>query len=231
MPAAGAVAAGAEACLAGTDKIKLEWLEACAQDHSYLSYFVADGIRCFQLLMKQRNVITGRCFDTEEQVGGTWHVQSLEVWRAEEAHAESRELFVYSVEQPGAIGMSHCVNDIDLVAARWTIWRRTPSDLDGCISLQQPQPLTWSGSMFSSQTPIVSLQHELARQGAVPHEGRCEHKPGGIQQYDCRNVAGQRCYLQAVIAKASIFSWLRGVLQWRITDILQAAPRRPEADS
>ena len=92
----------------------------------------------------------------------------------------------------------------------WTVWTRVPSDMAGTYCLVEPRPLSWRDSMFSKQTPILSLRRSLADEGFVPHAALCTHAEDEAKRFDCRRISSRRAYLQAVLVRRSI--WDRGCI-------------------
>ena len=189
------------------DKLAVQWLDACAAPGTYYTFRSPAGLHCIQVLMTRRRVITVRCFDEVQAApGGRWLVRALEIWRGEEIGPADQEIFVYNMENSSWVDLRSIVNDQDVHEQQWTSWKRAVSDLAGTFCLQSPRPMSWAGSLFSKDTPILALEDHLEEQSFLPCADLCRHSPDAALLYDNRNLPRQRAYLQALVARESIFA-------------------------
>ena len=86
--------------LTTTQKLRLEWLDACAEEKKWYTWMSRAGVHCAQLLMKKKRLVTVRCFDHEVELGGRWLLKSFELWRGDELRAgTTAEIYVYPADE------------------------------------------------------------------------------------------------------------------------------------
>jgi hypothetical protein len=92
-------------------------------------------------------------------------------------------------------------------------WSQGESDLDGCINLHSPQPVTCKLALSNSKVPVACLLDKLEECEFTGRSSLVRHTRSSGLFYDQRNPYSKRSYFQCVLASKELFA--RGQTQFR----------------
>ena len=119
----------------------------------------------------------------------------------------------FPVEDPVQTDLTHFVHGVDSRQSVYR-WRERPSDTYGCICLHDPAVLEASCSLSSKDCPSLCLMDALLSDGWRMVHRAVTHLPTDTDLIcDGRRLFSKRHYMQALLARASI--WGFGVESFR----------------
>lgn len=187
-----------------------QWFAAAFRRHEYVSLQIISEtgdrrLQAFQVLDLERRSLIVRPFidpDEDAEMQGLYmmSLQPLELWNG---HASS--------DLPGSTLEAFVLMDpmkVDVIAACGVdpesrkgvhVWGARLSDVDGCTTLHDPQPMmSRAVDLMSPQVPVLSLLDSLTTQGFIGIEEVVRHTEA-CRFFDCRRASSRRAYLQCVL--------------------------------
>jgi hypothetical protein len=200
------------------DRVKLlrHFFSKSLQAYAYITIPVAadDGVSMFQqpfqvLALETKNVLVPTFEDArKEEHLFQLTIQPLQIWCDSVANGV-RSVEVFVVDEPCEIDLVQLVGLDFKVRAEVHMWQASESDVGGCLSLTDMQPVRPLMPLSSADIPILSLMDELDASGFVAVSRRVNHVQGGALEYDTRGVVSKRCYFQCLLAADEL--WLKGI--------------------
>lgn len=164
----------------------------------------------FQLVrLRTKAVLVKTWRDAEEQdVNVQVTVQPLEVWRAPRRDLRSDDaLEVFPVHDPVKVSFADlCRIKVEDMKTVWQ-WKTAVSDVEGCITMQQPAVVTPKGTLEGKKVPVLRLLWALEEKGFLAVRRKVLHFPGSADlSLDVRGLPSRRQYFQCVLALESLWS-------------------------
>lgn len=104
---------------------------------------------------------------------------------------------VYQIADPMTVDvLSICPPDPAL-RSHWLQWDVRPSEVEACIELHSPRPISPKMALSDDAIPVLCLVDAL--EGWSPKLGRVFHDKKSPKEYDARHLPRSRRYLQAVL--------------------------------
>ena len=208
-------------------KLLREFLAASLQVNAILSVNMTleDGESepCFmQVLSKESKglfVKTHTAVDDEDWGDGLFRisVQPYTRWRGgrllgEEVALQPSEAECYIYAGPSLVDvLSVCGSNLE-ARHGWFTWDTRPSDVEGCVCMHNPRPLSPGMTIGSDKVPVLCLIDELERQGWKQIRSKVTHRHEADHVYDARKMMGTRAYLQCLLALPELI--LAGVVSF-----------------
>jgi hypothetical protein len=179
-------------------------------------------LEVFQLLDIERKDILARTYLDHVPNLGYYQVsaQPLEQWRPWAEEGLPTELNVFVVEEPSKVDILKLLGVHRNNRALMRKWKQQPSDIDGCVSLVDPQPIEPTMALSDAGIPTLSLLDALLSQGFVGKPHVVVHSAAShLKEFDERNPYSGNPYFKCVLARDNIFS--RGTTSFR-SDAVQS---------
>ena len=120
-------------------------------------------LKCFQVLDVERSNIFVNDVDHLSNYGLRLSIQPFELWRGEELLAATvpEELFAFRFGEPVTVDILRWVGISQDVRSSIHKWSLVPSDLQGCLCLQNAEQIKPPMALTASDIPVLSLRDEL----------------------------------------------------------------------
>jgi hypothetical protein len=120
-------------------------------------------LKCFQVLDVERTNIFINDVDRLSNYGLRWSIQPFELWRGEElpAFTVPEEMFAFRFGEPVTVDMLRWVGISQDVRSSIHKWSLVPSDMAGCLCLQNAEQIKPPMALTASDIPVLSLLDEL----------------------------------------------------------------------
>ena len=199
----------------GWGRMLREYYEAALRGKTGGFYSFANddgGHECFQLLSFRPVLSLVKSFRPAPRFVCKVSVLPLQTW-AQRGETPNLVVDVFETDDPVNMDMATFVKEAGH-RSKFYAWREQESDVDGCISLCNPQLVQPLVKLGDPKVPVLSLLDALASAGIEIVERLVTHKPGGDPcVVDGRKMATRRFYFQCVLARQTL--WDRGVVEFR----------------
>lgn len=154
------------------------------------------------LALETRNLFV-KCFDDAVENRGLYRVtvQAYERWAplTSDPGSLGSTLQCFQYAEPSKVDVLTVAGGLDTPRDKWLRWQATESDVEGCIGLQDPQPLQPLVELSHKATSALTLMDALIAKGFAGQRFKTEHNNSAPLHFDERNVAGRVPYLQCVL--------------------------------
>ena len=137
-------------------------------------------------------------------------VQPWEVLGARPEDVDTRLLDVFKIDDTADYDFVQQVlrGEVPFERRNVKVWKQTLSDVEGCVCLRDPQPVTPAMQLNCKTVPILSLLDALEAAGFAPVRDKVWHAPGGAaaKTFDTRGIRSKRAYMQCVLGLEDLFA-------------------------
>ena len=191
-------------------RLMRQWLHACLVQFSWVSVPTTDeqgnsDYMIFQVLTTERRTKYLKTFRSSGEADpddALYNVtaQFVERWRGTSGDCLPKGLEMFVFNDPEIVDILSLCSGGRNRRHEWLVWTPEESDLEGCIALRAPQPMTPKMSLSSPSVPVLALVDALEESDYIGLEELVVHSAESGKVYDQRRLSSSRNYLQCVLA-------------------------------
>ena len=200
-------------CATDEQRLAQDFFNTCIPNHSFVTITLKDPtddvpFLPFQLLTKRQTIISVSTYALAEQAAKLklWGVQPYDISKGSELSADAKKIDAFQSADTWDLDILSYIGDpIDGRAAVHT-WEVRISDVYGCEEFHTPTLVEYSGSLMSSNAPVLALIDALRGDHFIAMYASFKHHRRGGKYYDARALPSKRAYLQCCLTQASLYS-------------------------
>jgi hypothetical protein len=166
------------------------------------------GLHVFQVVGLETRIVkvTTQLDDADGKALMNVSVQPFRRWSSTLDGLESRHcLEIFIVEEPHVVDALTLLGDDALARDRVRSWTVAKSDVEGCLSLRDPQHVRPTMALKDASCPTLMLMDALEADGFVGVSRRVTHTAElGLKQMDSRTAYAKKDYFRCVLAAKEI---------------------------